>query len=105
MQKVAKELLPLAGEYSKDIIPTGDVRSVASFSINELTTLIHHRQAKTLLSLAEAMSHLRKDDIYEAWMQRHADLIQHVARAWGERICWDAFLQTLSSSSLSPSSR
>lgn len=92
MQKVAKELLPEAPRFQGDILQPQE--TILSITLPNITRLVRHRQAKLLAELASMMAHER-DNVYGAWMHRHSDLIQACARAFGERICWEAFMESL----------
>lgn len=55
--------------------------------------LLRYRHSKTLSDLKDALAERSKSgSVYDAWMKELSDEIQHAARAYGEYICTEAFL-------------
>jgi len=100
MQKVAKERL---SEYSKsDImktflasqVPTG-MLSVPNFdSLDYLHNLMKKREDLLYMELGRKMFKAGRSKLFETWMFDSSDLIQHAARAYGERLVSQVCLDT-----------
>ncbi|KAJ3043199.1 hypothetical protein HDV00_005519 [Rhizophlyctis rosea] len=91
MQKVTKELLAAYEKRSVTYAPI-DTSSSKSWDISKfdtVTKLIRAREVMLLQELGKSMSAKLKSgkDLFDVWMREESDLIQGVARAFGERIC------------------
>lgn len=92
MQKVAKELLAAVQKgnvkYNMPISFNGDFTQAES-----LVNLIRLREMILAKELGTAMAKKAKTQgIFEVWMMQESDTIQALGKAFGERICAEAFL-------------
>lgn len=98
MQKVAKELLSMV--KSKTYEPP-QTNSKATANITNLEYLFHIvglREKNLLSSLGMKLATKMKqgEQLFDIWMSQESDLVQAVARAYGERIVLEQFIKTLS---------
>lgn len=100
MQKVAKERLT---QYSKsDIvktfigskIPTGTFSRPDFNNVDYLHSLMKKREDLLYAELGRKMVKAGKSKLFETWMYESSDLIQHAARAYGERLVSEVCLDT-----------
>jgi len=107
MQKVAKERLT---QYSKSDImkifassqlPTGMLSMPNFNSIDYLHGLMKKREDLLYMQLGRKMFKAGRSKLFETWMYDSSDLVQHAARAYGERLvsetCSDVRLKSDSS--------
>lgn len=105
MQKVSKELLAFARKGSRNA-PRITAQVNAQDKINKITadpnalfTLIAKRENAQLMELANVMQQKigAGQSLFDVWMKQESDLIQAVARSYGERIVAEQFLVALKS--------
>lgn len=108
MQKVAKELM--ASVHVPSVAARlAEGRAFVGCSTADVTTLgglralFVAREARLLSELLGAMKGLGPQQVWEEWMKKRSDLVQHLARAYGEREVLEACLRSLST--LSPAAR
>lgn len=97
MQKVSKELLAAvtSGEYRLPKVQ-GHPGSDKGMDLTDLSTLNHLLQAQhvgTTKELAEKMSKLSQKEVFNVWMYQESELIQRVARSYGEALCMDEMMK------------
>merc|ERR1719187_2930039 len=93
MQKVAKEHL---GYLSKTGLPK--LSPPASADVNDpdfLSYLLQVREVKLFTELGQKSVAAGKGGIYRTWQLEESDLIQHSAKAFGERLITDQFSSVL----------
>ncbi len=99
MQKVAKERL---GTFS----PTApeDAPEVDLTSSSYLHYLLQRREDKLFFSLGTSMMQAGREGLFDKWMYDESDLIQSAAKAYGERLVSEQFLNVIekADSSLKP---
>lgn len=92
MQKVAKERLT---QYSKSDImkiyaasrfPTGMLSRPNFDSLDYLHGLMKKREDLLYAELGMKMAKAGRSKLFETWMYQSSDLVQHAARAYGERL-------------------
>jgi acyl-CoA oxidase len=96
MQKVAKELLA-AYQAKKVTYPVIDVSSATSWDIKSIDTLLKLVRLREIYLLKELDKNMRTKlgsgkGLFDVWMKEESDLIQAMAKAFGERICLESFL-------------
>jgi acyl-CoA oxidase len=95
MQKVAKELLTCV---EKGQIKYSDPGMTSVDTVEGCLALIRAREQILVRELATQLrSKIGKQGqaLYDVWMMQESDLIQAVARSFGERVAADAFANTL----------
>jgi len=99
MQKVAKELL--AGVQARRIVlpVVKDVANVLKWDLHKIESLLALLALREQLLLKELATTLEKktkkggEKLFDVWMKQESDLIQATARAHGERICMEQFVE------------
>ncbi len=100
MQKVSKELLDAVATGKVKVVPV-DASGAAAWDIAQLDTLVRLvriREQVLLRELDAAMATAKGTGIFEVWMKQQSDLIQALARVYGERICLEHMLTTAKAS-------
>ncbi|KAJ3085618.1 hypothetical protein HK102_013990 [Quaeritorhiza haematococci] len=100
MQKVAKELL--SGfekgkvKYSS-ALHSADTTTLDVTKFENLVTVVRKRELVLLTQLGKNMSSKLKSGakLFDVWMKQESDLIQGTAKAYGERVCLDAFVNVI----------
>lgn len=98
MQKVSKELLGLLNKNKYEFgnllkFKSGDEANFENF--NYLYHLFNQREKRILFELAKRMKLKMKkgSTIFDIWMKQESDLVQDLARSYGERICLEQFMK------------
>ena len=99
MQKVSKEYVE---DFAKQVVSlpslSESVDTLKSknniFDIETLLNLIKLRES-LLLKILTKKTVTKKDEIFEVWMLNESDLIQDLAKTFGERICLEQSLLKL----------
>ncbi|KAI9104450.1 acyl-CoA dehydrogenase/oxidase [Phlyctochytrium arcticum] len=95
-QKVSKELLAAydAKQVTYPNIPHSDAQS---WPLNELSTLLKLVRLAEMIQLETLSQHMKTKlgkgaKLFDVWMKEESDLIQSLARAFGERVCLEQIL-------------
>ena len=91
MQKVAKERLAVFKPTAPKEAPKADLNDVKF-----LCYLLQKREDKLFMSLGAGLKKAGKEGLFNTWMYDESDLIQHAAKAFGERLVSDQFLEVIS---------
>lgn len=91
MQKVAKERLAVFKPTAPKEAPKADLNDVKF-----LCYLLQKREDKLFMSLGAGLKKAGKEGLFNTWMYDESDLIQHAAKAFGERLVSDQFLEVSS---------
>jgi len=91
MQKVSKEYVE---DFAKNLLAPPELsepadalrKKIEIFNIETLMNLIKLRES-VLLETMTMKTITKKNEIYQVWMLNESDLIQDLARTYGERIC------------------
>ena len=81
MQKVAKERLSVFKTQAPDDEPAADLNS-----LDYLHFLMQKREDVLFMELGMKMMMAGKEKLFDTWMYQSSDLVQHAARAYGERV-------------------
>lgn len=94
MQKVTKELLAAYGAGKVKYAPFDASKVKDVTQAESLIALVHGREILLLNQLAKTMQSKMSQGqtLFDVWMKQESDLIQAVAKAYGERICVEAIL-------------
>jgi hypothetical protein len=86
---VAKELLENPKLIPKEERPPFDPQLSEAY----LLKLMRHRSAQSLMELGQKFQQLKaQHGLFDAWMLKLSDEVQHAARAYGEALCLQALL-------------
>jgi acyl-CoA oxidase len=97
MQKVTKELLAAYSE-KKITYPAFNPSSIKDVTqLASLVGLVRGREIILLNQLAKTMQTKLSSgaQLFDVWMKEESDLIQALAKSYGERICVDAIHQAM----------
>lgn len=103
MQKVSKELL--AAYQSKAVsYPTIDISNVQTWSLSSPESLLKLVRLREIMLLNELNKNMttklgRGEALFDVWMKQESDLIQGLARAFGERICLESIMSAIANES------
>ena len=93
MQKVAKERL---AKFKPSNIPEPANKDFGS--LEYLTYLIDKREEELFKKLGKRMMAAGKEKIFDTWMLQSSDLVQHAARAFGEKLVTDQVSEAINRS-------
>ena len=101
MQKVSKEILALAGEAKWSVpkvdsnLLKGNLDETASFET--LLALVAVREKKNISALSKTIQEKigAGKSLFDVWMYEESDLVQALARSYGERVCVEQFIEVV----------
>ena len=100
MQKVAKEVIASVSDGTLKLVDwkEGGARMVGHdlLSNDSLLMLLRVRECVLIERLTRALSGLSQVDVYDVWMYRESDLVQHVALSFAERFVLEEVLRAIS---------
>ncbi|KAJ3186680.1 hypothetical protein HDU85_007500 [Gaertneriomyces sp. JEL0708] len=102
-QKVSKELLA-AFDTKQITYPTIDATGSTNWDLSKLQTLVKLVQLREIILLQTLSKQMKQklaqgSKLFDVWMKEESDLIQSLARAFGERNCLEQLLTVINKES------